>query len=148
MSKIYDHATGKISEPIDSQALCAELQTKLESALATIRLLESGPAMAGIAASLQDVKAGRVKSLSCVQGGCSEQTLTARIKELVDALSGMICHSCHNRIGFTGPYVRDRYSDDRHDWKACAACAIPRAVIRTGETFMIRTNSERGQTKP
>lgn len=64
-----------------SQALCAELQTKLESALATVRLLESTPAMDAIAAGLEDVKAGRVKSLTCVQGGCRATELEQSLAE-------------------------------------------------------------------
>ena len=55
--------------------------------------------------------------------------LIAAAPELLAALKETICHSCLNRIGFTGDHVRDPAIPERYDWRKCAACVLPRAAI-------------------
>ncbi len=59
----------------------AETQAKLEQALRTVEVLSDSQTGRTIAAGIEDVKAGRIRSLDCIDGGCERYKFQQQLAE-------------------------------------------------------------------
>lgn len=79
----------------------------------------------GVLARVEGIGAGSVEQVYEKANANAEFIVKAcnSHDELVEALEGMVCNRCENRIGYTGPTTQ--YGD----WRSCSSCAAARAAL-------------------